>query len=358
MPVKLTTEEKIEIVLIVGDNYKTFREAANIFNERHPNKMIHFTTVGNVVTKFKGSGSVLNNFKKKHQKWINTEENQMQVMQSVIENPKTSLRKLSASLPTPLSKTTIGRVLKENKFHPYKPKFTHTLKPGDLDRRLEFCSWFQGELEDAPFMSRNILFTDESVFTSNGTVSSQNCRWWSDINPNFSIQTRDQYQFKTNVWCGMYKDRIIGPHFFRVTMNAERYLQFLTETLPDFLDALPLRERLTIWFQHDGAPCHSTRQVLEYLQDTFNGKIIGRYADVPWPPRSPDITPLDYFLWGYLKEKVYSHRPFNNIDHLERLIQEAAETILANVIRNVLDAFSKKTATCMERQGSYVEAIV
>lgn len=44
MPVKLTMQDKIEIILIVGDNYKTFREAAIIFNERHPKKNIHFTT--------------------------------------------------------------------------------------------------------------------------------------------------------------------------------------------------------------------------------------------------------------------------------------------------------------------------
>jgi len=45
MPIKLSKEHKIEIVLIVGENYKTFRESAEIFNIRHPDKIIHFTTV-------------------------------------------------------------------------------------------------------------------------------------------------------------------------------------------------------------------------------------------------------------------------------------------------------------------------
>lgn len=174
---------------------------------------ISFTTIGNIVTKFKTFGSVENNYNKKRRPRVANNETVNQVMLSVVEDPKKSLRKRSTTLPNDVGKTTISKILNENKFRPYKPKFIHTLKQGDFERRLEFCFLIQGELEDNPFMTRDIIFTDEATFTSNGTVSSQNCRWWSDVNPNFTIQTRDQYSFKTNVWCGIYKNRIIGPFF-------------------------------------------------------------------------------------------------------------------------------------------------
>lgn len=212
MPLKLSLEEKIEIVLIVGDNYKTYREAAIIFNNRHPDKNVHFATVSKIIKKFKCSGNVENKFKKKHEAWVATEEIQNQVMLSAIENPKDSIRKRAALLG--VRKDVVAGILKANKFKPYKPQFTHTLKAGDFNRRFEFCAWFQGELEDNNYMARCIIFSDEATFTSNGVVSSQNCRWWSDVNPNFTVQTRDQYCFKTNVWCGIFKDRIIGPFFF------------------------------------------------------------------------------------------------------------------------------------------------
>lgn len=93
MVVKLTLHEKIEIVLIVGDHYNSIREAALIFNNRHPDKMVCSATIANVVNKFKATGSVENVFKKQHNKWSTTEENQLNVMQAVIENPKISLRK-------------------------------------------------------------------------------------------------------------------------------------------------------------------------------------------------------------------------------------------------------------------------
>lgn len=74
MPLKLSKEDKIEIILIVGENYKTFREAAEIFNNRHPDKIIHFTTVGNILTKFKTFGNVENNFNK-----LNSNKHYMQI---------------------------------------------------------------------------------------------------------------------------------------------------------------------------------------------------------------------------------------------------------------------------------------
>lgn len=76
--------------------------------------------------------------------------------------------------------------------------------------------------KDNRFMTRQILFPDETTFTSNGTVNLQNCQWWSDVNPNFHVETRDQYSFKTNAWCRIYKDIIFGPYFFQNNLNGER----------------------------------------------------------------------------------------------------------------------------------------
>ena len=54
-------------------------------------------------------------------------------------------------------------------------------------------------------------------------------------------------------------------------------------------------------FQLDGAPPHWGLQVCALLNDTFLERRIGRGGPAAWPPRSPDINPLDCFLWGYVK---------------------------------------------------------
>ncbi|GFY11981.1 uncharacterized protein TNCV_4974811 [Trichonephila clavipes] len=71
-----------------------------------------------------------------------------------------------------------------------------------------------------------------------------------------------------------------------------------------------------LWFQQDGATCHTARATIDLLKDTFGDRLISRFGPVNWPPRSCDLTPLDYFLWGYVKSLVYADKP-QTLDHLE-----------------------------------------
>ncbi|GFY07057.1 uncharacterized protein TNCV_4203281 [Trichonephila clavipes] len=71
-----------------------------------------------------------------------------------------------------------------------------------------------------------------------------------------------------------------------------------------------------LWFQQDGATCHTARATIDLLKDTFGDRLISCFGPVNWPPRSCDLTPLDYFLWVYVKSLVYADKP-QTLDHLE-----------------------------------------
>jgi hypothetical protein len=60
-------------------------------------------------------------------------------------------------------------------------------------------------------------------------------------------------------------------------------------------------------FQQDGAPAHYDVRVRDFLDNMCTW--IGRRGDIEWPPRSPDLTVPDFFLWGYLKDKIFSRSP-------------------------------------------------
>lgn len=349
---KLSLQEKIAIVLIHGENYHSYRETAIIFNNRY-NKIVHSSTIFRIVNKFKESGSVENKYKTVHRKTAATEENVLNVLLSVNEVPTMPLSEREEQVG--ISEKSIRRIFKNHKYLPYKPKFLHTLQDRDLDARLDFCFWFQGKKEDDPHFGNSILFSDEATFTSNGTVSSQNCRWWADQNPHFLIKCKDQYSFKTNVWCGILNTQIVGPYFFRENLNGVRYLNFLENEISDFLDDLPLNLRENLYFQQDGASIHSTLQVREWLNRHFYNKWIGRFSENPWPARSPDITPLDFFLWGYVKNQVYKYRPFRNLDHLENVIRQCIARINPAFLRKVAKEFNKRTIKCIENGGGHVE---
>ena len=111
-----------------------------------------------------------------------------------------------------------------------------------------------------------------------------------------------------NVWCGLLGNKLIGPFVFDSNLTGNTYEVFLRNELPDLLEDIPLTIRSQIYFQHDGAPQHYTRHVREYLNESFPNSWLGRGGPVAWPPRSPDLTPLDYYLWRHMKTLVYKLR--------------------------------------------------
>jgi len=99
-----------------------------------------------------------------------------------------------------------------------------------------------------------------------------------------------------NVWCGLLGNKLIGPFVFDNNLTGNTYKVFLRNGLPGLLEEIPLMIWSQMYFQHDEAPPHYTQHVREYLDESFPNHWLGRGGPVAWPPRSPDLTPLDYYL--------------------------------------------------------------
>ncbi|GFW27475.1 DUF4817 domain-containing protein [Trichonephila clavipes] len=76
-----------------------------------------------------------------------------------------------------------------------------------------------------------------------------------------------------------------------------------------FIPELNNHDVQELWFQQDGATCHTARATIDLLKDTFGDRLISRFGPVNWPQRSCDLTPLYYFLWSYVKSLVYADKP-------------------------------------------------
>ncbi|GFU00262.1 putative LOC100569746 [Trichonephila clavipes] len=103
-----------------------------------------------------------------------------------------------------------------------------------------------------------------------------------------------------------------------------------------FIPELNNHDVQELWFQQDGATCHTARATIDLLKDTFGDRLISRFGPVNWPPRSYDLTPLDYFLWGYVKSLVYADKP-QMLDHLEDNIRR----VIADIRSQMLEKSSK-----------------
>ncbi|KFM63304.1 Transposable element Tcb1 transposase, partial [Stegodyphus mimosarum] len=86
-----------------------------------------------------------------------------------------------------------------------------------------------------------------------------------------------------------------------------------------------------VFLQQDGAPPHWGTIVRSSLNDHFTGRRIGRGGPIPWPPRSPDITPLNFFLWGFVKDNVYRRR-VSNMDDLKARMTTAIASVDADML--------------------------
>jgi len=108
------------------------------------------------------------------------------------------------------------------------------------------------------------------------------------------------------------------------------------KSFPDYKHLLRCTsEEFQPWiiFQQGGAPPHWGSQVRWFLDGTFPNRWIGRDGLTPWPPRSPVITPLDSFLWGYVKDKVFS-TPVPDMTCLKARITDAFATITERMLEN------------------------
>lgn len=85
-----------------------------------------------------------------------------------------------------------------------------------------------------------------------------------------------------------------------VTVTSERYVEMLNNFLPAELQRLGVHDH-DLWFQQDGATSRTARMAMTTLRKMFPNRVISRNGDIAWPPRSPDLTPPDFCLWGFFK---------------------------------------------------------
>ena len=142
-------------------------------------------------------------------------------------------------------------------------------------------------------------------------------------------------------------------------MNGERYRNMIRNFLWQELDGIDLdgMDLQDIWFQQDGATCHTARETITLLQSKFPGRVLSRNGDINWPPRSCDLSPLDFFLWGYVKGKVYANNP-RTIQELKNNIQNVIHEMEPQLCKNAMQNFNKRMVLCQMSRGGHLFDIV
>ncbi|GFU93066.1 transposable element Tcb2 transposase [Trichonephila clavipes] len=129
-------------------------------------------------------------------------------------------------------------------------QFGLAIHQNDHQARRRFVEWAQNEVAVAPDFHKRILFSDEAHFWLNGYVNKQNCRIWSEANPQVYVET-PLHPEKLTLWCALWAGGIIGPYFFKndeghnVTVNGDRYRAMITNF---FIPELNNHDVQELWF--------------------------------------------------------------------------------------------------------------
>ena len=189
-----------------------------------------------------------------------------------------------------------------------------------------------------------------------GSPNKQNNREWGISRPENRTAV-PLHSAKVTVWCGLTSTKVNGPHVFKnaetgapMTITNERYTDMLIGIFQE--DSEYVNSRTV--FMQDGAPAHTSRMAMDWLEDRFLGRLISNKSDFMWPPRSPDLNPLDFFLWGYMKEEIHRAQP-GSTEEVKQLIREFLLSISEDLLQRVTKQFISRVRKCIEANGGVFE---
>jgi len=281
---------------------------------------------------------------------INTREN---ILQMVHRSPRLSTCRMASRIC--VSRMQVWLTLHEEDLYPYHDLRVQHLEPSDHTQRMDLCHWIKVH----PELLSVVLFSDEASFTQDGVNNSRNMHTWSHDNPHKTSVTNFQRRLTVNVWCGVLGNKLIETFVFDNNLTGNVNEVYLRNELPGLLEDIPLLIRSHMYFQHDGAPPHCTRHVRDYLNEFFPNRWLGRGGPVAWPPRSPDLTPFDYFLWGDMMAFVYETKVDSRAALRDRIFA-AAEHLRndPNIIGSATQSLLMRAANCIAAGGGLFEQLL
>ncbi|GFX18162.1 DUF4817 domain-containing protein [Trichonephila clavipes] len=225
-------------------------------------------------------------------------------------------------LPSSSVRNILRRILQ---LYPYKLQSCHELLPADTAQKEAFAKWAFSKMEQDPIWVFNILWTYEAHFSFHGDVNNHNCPIWVTSNP-------------LNGW-------------ITETVNAQRYLTLRRETVVPCL--IQRGQIANVTFMQDGATSHTANPVKAFLIQTFGEDKSSRRCRYTWPPWSPDLTPADFWLWGYLKSRVYLSGP-SSLSELKDAIRREVSSIHPDVLHSTVAGFVTRLECLLPCGGGHV----
>lgn len=221
-----TPNEYCDMIIIYGECGESAQNAAQEYAIRFPQRRApNAQVILRLINRIRQTGSVLpprRAIGAGREQNVHTPQNEETILLMIEEDPSISIREISRRLN--ISKTTVQRILKENKMHAYHFTKVQNLLPEDYARRTNFCTWL---LAQEPGFVQKIVFTDECCFTREGSFNMHNSHIWGNENPHAYHIRSYQHRFSINLWAGIQNNLIVSYFLLYILFNCYGYIRFL-----------------------------------------------------------------------------------------------------------------------------------
>ena len=254
------------------------------------------TTVYDAIKRYRELGTASDYPRSGQPPTTNTPQVRKVIRSRIARNPRVKMRQVAKEIH--VDRETIQKIAKNSlQYHPYKLQKAHLLTDIMKRKWLERCKLLIERHGGQNF--RKILFSDEKLFTIQQSYNHQNDHIWSKTPPGANqIIPRSQKPKSLMAWAGFTPDGKLPLKFIDegVKINQEMYRQEILEDLilPWTREHYPNND----WtFQQDSAPAHKAKLTQQWIQEHFPDFI----DFLQWPPYSPNLNHLNYFIWSYLE---------------------------------------------------------
>ncbi len=266
---------------------------------------------------------------------------------AINDDPSISFQSLATLMN--VSKNTMGKAIHEDlRYKSYVLKICQHLTDAMKAKRVAWCELLLS-LPKHQAARRMCFFSDEKIFTVEQKVNRRNDRWLTTDLGEVPIVGKRKFPTSIHILLLVSSEgHVMPPHYFSENVNKEVYLDILWSKVKPWIEETA-GEKPYI-FQQDSAPAHTSHIVQNWLSDNMQMF----WSKEFWPPNSPDLNPMDYYMWGMLE------RESNKVCHptaesLRAGIDEAVANLDPQHLVNACVRFRHRLEAVLEANGSWIE---
>lgn len=324
--------------------HKQAKKPANIAKQLNMNE----STVRDAIKRYKELGTLSDRVGRGRKRSVRTPRMREVIRRRINRNSGVSMRKMAKSLDID-EKSVRTIVHLDLGLKSYKIAKCHHLNDKMKLNRLQKAKILLRKF--AQGRHRNIVFTDEKIFTVERQHNHQNDRQLlKPGSKNREAVTRSHHPASVMVWAG-------------VTATGKTPLIFIEKGVKIDQNVYQelLKDRVAPWaiehfgnnnwtFQQDWAPSHGAKKTIELCQQIFPSML----TKDEWPSNSPDLNPMDYSVWSILEARACA-KPHTSIDSLKKSLKQAWNQISTEELTAIVDNFPKRLKACIKAKGGHFE---